>query len=91
MAEQFGELEAAGIGEGVTQLLREWTLDIRKAILDAENDENCKGDPTVAIGFKVKLVIVDEKIHSFVDVKFATGKKISDTAAIAPAQQKFNS
>lgn len=89
MNEAFGEAEVVGIGEGVAQLLREWTLDIRKAIVDVQSDENRKGDPIVNIGMKVKILVYEGKAYPTVEMKFATGKKISDVAEINPQQAKL--
>lgn len=77
----FGEKEVVAIGEHVTRLLREWTKDVRKALVDSRDDEGGVAKP-VKIGMNITLEEMGGKVFPEIKLKFATGKKIADTAKV---------
>lgn len=73
------------IGNTITQLLREWTTDIEKAIDDKKLAEDTDA-VMVPLGLKIKLNVRGDDIQPTLELKFSTGKKIADTAEVNPNQ-----
>lgn len=71
------EEAAVKIGEGVTTLLRDYTTDISKVIMDAI-DEGKIGKVSIGVTFEPE----GDTVRPEVTLSFATGKKIQDSVVI---------
>lgn len=79
------EEAAVKIGEAVTTLLRQYTTEISKTIIDAL-DEGKVGKVSFGVAFEPQ----NDTVRPEVTLSFATGKKIQDSVVIDLKQTKID-
>lgn len=83
MEQRFSEKVLTDIGATVVKLLREHSQDINKALSDMPEEDVGKG---IKIGLNVGLAPLGESLFSTIKIKFATGKKVADSAVVDPTK-----